>query len=154
VNAHRALDRKSGDKTRGGTQQKALCSGYLRVAENNEATAPQIAAQSPNDKSKTTTTIKVAPVSTRRGTRFPKVWAGGHRSSTEKEPCNTILLSTSSPRRLVCADFVNAIAMPHAPRFAVSKKCPRTHSIRMLTRAGGGFGGLGPPKTLPARAHA
>jgi hypothetical protein len=61
MNAHRALDRKKRRHSRGGTEQKALRSGYRGAAEINEATAPQIAAQNPSDNSNVT--IKDAPVS-------------------------------------------------------------------------------------------
>jgi hypothetical protein len=45
----------------GRTEQKALRSAYHRATKNNEATAPQIAAQSPSDSSNVT--IKDGPVS-------------------------------------------------------------------------------------------
>ena len=42
---------------------KKRCSAYHSAAENNEATAPQIAAQTPSDRNDTT--IKAAPVPSR-----------------------------------------------------------------------------------------
>jgi hypothetical protein len=62
MNAHRAFDQKSSDRACGPTEQKA-CSAYHNAAENNEATAPQIAAQTPSDRNDTT--IKAAPVPSR-----------------------------------------------------------------------------------------
>ena len=59
VNVHRALDQKSGVRAVD-TEGIALSSGYRSATENNEVTAPQIAAQSPSDNSNVT--IKDAPV--------------------------------------------------------------------------------------------
>jgi hypothetical protein len=63
VSAHRALDRKSGNRARGGTEQKVLILDCHNEAENNGVTAAQIAAQIPSDRS--TVTIKYAGASGR-----------------------------------------------------------------------------------------
>jgi len=62
VNAHRALGRKSGTRPAKAPAERSS-SGYQPAAENNEATAPQIAAQIPSDRS--TVTIKYARASGR-----------------------------------------------------------------------------------------
>jgi hypothetical protein len=58
-----ALARKSGNRARGGTEQKALIFDCHNEAENNDVTAPQITAQIPSDR--TTVTIKYAGASGR-----------------------------------------------------------------------------------------
>jgi hypothetical protein len=69
--------------------------GYPNTAEANEATAAQIPAQNPSDKSDITT--KDAPVPKRRaGSRFSTSRSADFRSLTEKVCGETLLGSTSA----------------------------------------------------------
>jgi hypothetical protein len=91
-------------------RKKLRNSGYPDTTEAKEATAPQIAAHSPSDRSEIT--IKDAPVS------------GGSSNGSAGSPraplCVLILLCTRSPPSGV-RQFTNAIAMPRVPQFLCQK---------------------------------
>jgi hypothetical protein len=75
-------------------------SGCHKVAENNEATVHQIAAQSPSDKSEIRT--KHTPVSgCSSGEILSNGPAGSLHSLTRCAPCDRMLLSTSPLHCLV-----------------------------------------------------
>ena len=113
---------------RRGTERKALSSGY-HSANNNEVIAPQIAAQSPSDRS--SVTIKAVPVSGRNR---------GHASRTVGPVVSNPLPSKRSaiecccppkPPIIWCAPIlVNLKRMPVSPRSPCYKKL-----------GGTGFGG-------------
>ena len=111
LNARWAVDQKSGSGPRPqSTEQNALNSGCHKVAENNEATAPQIAAESPSDKNEIRT--KCGPVFGRlSGVISPNGPTRCLQSFAKYAPCDRILLSTAPPLSGVCQS-VNPISMP------------------------------------------
>jgi hypothetical protein len=93
--------------------------GYGSTAAAKEV-APQIAAQSPSDRSEIR--IKDARVSARSSEAGVSNGSGGSlQSGREKLPRNRILLSVRSLHYLVCIKFVNAITMPDVPIRCVKK---------------------------------
>ena len=145
MNAHRAFDRKSSDRARGRTEQKAVLSLSQRSREQCGDGPPDRCPdperqERHHDQSCSRTQPMMRGTLPKRLGRWPPIIYG-------ISVVQNNLAIHQLPRHLVCANLVNAITMPTRQALQCQK------SVLGRIRSGGGFGGLGTPETLPARAH-